>query len=122
MPPPLRLAAEQLESWAQNIIRAEDNGEEAIAVALSGSGGLLLDASYCVRLQRMDRLPFANAKDILPRVADVPALVAAKVPRVRTPVPDVTFGLGDTAFAKQQLLAMTIPPTSSVCEPISSLY
>ncbi|GME34152.1 hypothetical protein GTA08_BOTSDO12582 [Neofusicoccum parvum] len=70
----------------------------------------------------MDGLPFANAKDLLPRVANIPAPIAANVPRVRTPVPDVTFGLSDTAFARQQLLAMIIPPTSSVCEPISSLY
>ncbi|KAL1616192.1 hypothetical protein SLS56_011499 [Neofusicoccum ribis] len=114
------IAAEQLERWAQNIIHIQDNGEEA--VALSGSGGLLPDASYCARLRRMDGLPFANAKDLLRRVADVPALIAANVPRVRTPVPDVAFGLGNTAFAKQQILAMAISPTSCVCEPISSLY
>lgn len=113
------LAAKTLETWVQDIVRVEDDGKEAITTALAH---ILPPAAFDAHLQRKDKQSFTHPKNMLPRVTDIPDPLAANVPRIAGPVPDVAYGLSDAAFEREQRLAMTIPPISDVCEPIAGLF
>ncbi|EOD52129.1 hypothetical protein UCRNP2_1081 [Neofusicoccum parvum UCRNP2] len=113
---------EELRRWVRAIVKAEDRGEDGVGNTLLSSISLLPPDEHHELVQRCGSLPFARPDVCLPRISGSDALTT-NVPRISPPVPDVTYGLRAAAFTTQQRVVMTtIPPTSTVAQPIVELF
>ncbi|KAK7704278.1 hypothetical protein SLS57_010527 [Botryosphaeria dothidea] len=116
-------SAEELQRWVRAIVAAEDLGEEDVGNVLLSSVSLLPSAEHHPLVQRIAKQPFARPDLCLPRISGLADGLTTNVPRISTPVPNVTYGLRAAAFTTQQRVAMTtISPTNAVSEPIPELF
>ncbi|TKA64920.1 hypothetical protein B0A49_12968 [Cryomyces minteri] len=113
---------EEIERWCKEILSVEDEGEDEIA----GKLGVTLPVfprvgSEHEHLARKNKRPFGATSELLPAVA-ASLQPDSLLPRIRGPVPDITYGIKPSAFNTPQEICHNQPPLNEIHQPIADLY